>query len=121
MVGLYETNREAFGASMNDLRAGAVLRIPDAAELAALAAASRGGDGLAVYSRSAGPIGAPRAWRRQPDDPLAAAHELFAVLRALDEPGVARIAVELPPDDPAWDGVRDRLQRAAADGAVPKT
>ena len=33
---LYEANREAFGASMNDLRAGAVLRIPDAAELAAL-------------------------------------------------------------------------------------
>jgi len=36
MVGIYEANREAFGASMNDLRAGAVLRIPDAAELAAL-------------------------------------------------------------------------------------
>jgi pilus assembly protein FimV len=36
LVGIYEANREAFGASMNDLRAGAVLRIPDAAELAAL-------------------------------------------------------------------------------------
>ncbi|MEY2842202.1 MAG: putative GTP-binding controlling metal-binding, partial [Pseudomonadota bacterium] len=24
------------------------------------------------------------------------------------------IWVEAPPDDPAWDGVRDRLQRAAA-------
>ena len=36
LVGIYEANREAFGASMNDLRTGAVLRIPDAAELAAL-------------------------------------------------------------------------------------
>jgi pilus assembly protein FimV len=36
LVGLYRANPEAFGASMNDLRSGAVLRIPDAAELAAL-------------------------------------------------------------------------------------
>ena len=36
MVGLYRANPEAFGASMNDLRAGAVLRVPDLAELAAL-------------------------------------------------------------------------------------
>jgi pilus assembly protein FimV len=36
LVGLYQSNPEAFGASMNDLRAGAVLRIPDAAELEAL-------------------------------------------------------------------------------------
>jgi pilus assembly protein FimV len=36
LVGLYEANREAFGGSMNDLRIGAVLRIPDVAELEAL-------------------------------------------------------------------------------------
>jgi len=36
LVGLYQANPEAFGASMNELRAGAVLRIPDAAELEAL-------------------------------------------------------------------------------------
>lgn len=36
LVGLYQANPEAFGASMNDLRAGAVLRIPDVAELEAL-------------------------------------------------------------------------------------
>ena len=36
LVGLYQANPEAFGASMHDLRAGAVLRIPDAAELEAL-------------------------------------------------------------------------------------
>jgi pilus assembly protein FimV len=36
LVGLYEANREAFSGSMNDLRTGAVLRIPDVAELEAL-------------------------------------------------------------------------------------
>lgn len=36
LVGLYQANPEAFGGSMNELRAGAVLRIPDVAELAAL-------------------------------------------------------------------------------------
>lgn len=36
MVGLYRANPEAFGASMNDLRSGAVLRVPDLAELSAL-------------------------------------------------------------------------------------
>jgi L-threonylcarbamoyladenylate synthase len=49
-----------------------------------------------------------------PADAAAAAHELFAVLRELDDEGVQLIWVEEPPADPAWDGVRDRLQRAAA-------
>jgi len=38
------------------------------------------------------------------------------VLRALDRPETRLIWVETPPDDAAWDGVRDRLQRAAAAG-----
>ena len=49
-----------------------------------------------------------------PADPAAAAHELFAVLRAQDATGAREIWVEAPPRDPAWDGVRDRLGRAAA-------
>jgi len=36
------------------------------------------------------------------------------VLRELDQPGIKLIWVETPPADVAWDGVRDRLQRAAA-------
>ena len=56
--------------------------------------------------------GAPR--RRMPDDAEAAARELFAVLRELDATGVRLIWVETPPDGPEWDGVRDRLSRAAA-------
>ena len=71
--------------------------------------------GLAVYSRSV-PLGAARGvrHRRMPARPDQAAHELFAVLRALDDEGVQLIWVEEPPPDPEWDGVRDRLLRAAA-------
>jgi len=49
-----------------------------------------------------------------PEDAAAAAQELFAVLRDLDAQGVQEIWIETPPGSPEWDGVRDRLQRAAA-------
>jgi L-threonylcarbamoyladenylate synthase len=49
-----------------------------------------------------------------PDDAARAAQELFAVLRDLDARGVRLIWVESPPPGPEWDGVRDRLTRAAA-------
>jgi L-threonylcarbamoyladenylate synthase len=52
--------------------------------------------------------------RRMPDDAAAAAHQLFAVLREFDTEGVKLIWVEMPPATPDWEGVRDRLQRAAA-------
>jgi L-threonylcarbamoyladenylate synthase len=48
-----------------------------------------------------------------PADAVLAAQELFAVLRELDDQGVQLIWIESLPDDAAWDGVRDRLQRAA--------
>jgi len=69
--------------------------------------------GLAVYSRraSSGPPGL--RWQAMPDDPAAVAHELFAVLRQFDAEGRSEIWVEQPPDLPAWDGVIDRLRRAA--------
>jgi len=51
---------------------------------------------------------------RMPAEARACAQELFAVLRALDRHDTRLIWVETPPDDPAWDGVRDRLTRAAA-------
>ena len=70
--------------------------------------------GLAVYSRRTGAAPAGVPWHRMPDDPAAAAHELFAVLRRFDDAGAAEIWVEQPPDDPAWEGVLDRLRRAAA-------
>jgi L-threonylcarbamoyladenylate synthase len=52
--------------------------------------------------------------RRMPDDARAAAQQLFAVLREFDAQGVKLIWIETPPDTPDWEGVRDRLRRAAA-------
>ena len=70
---------------------------------------------LAVYSRSV-PSGVATGvtHRRMPARPEQAAHELFAVLRELDGVGVDLIWVEEPPDGNEWEGVRDRLRRAAA-------
>ncbi len=48
-----------------------------------------------------------------PRDPVAYATELYAALHFLDEVGVDRIVVTLPPQTEAWLAVRDRLQRAA--------
>jgi L-threonylcarbamoyladenylate synthase len=70
---------------------------------------------LAVYSRTVGPpAGSPLRRRVMPASAEAAAHELFAALRELDATGVDLIWVEEPPAEPAWEGVRDRLRRAAA-------
>ena len=70
---------------------------------------------MAVYSRVVLVSKSTRLIRRRmPDDALATAQQLFAVLRTFDAQGVKLIWVETPPDDSAWDGVRDRLQRAAA-------
>ena len=70
---------------------------------------------LAVYSRSLALSVAPHVrHRRMPAHPEQAAHELFTVLRELDAEGVQLLWVEMPPPGPEWDGVRDRLQRAAA-------
>ena len=70
---------------------------------------------LGVWSRDVLPdTGAGVLWRQQSAQPATAAHDLFAVLRDLDARGVQQIWVELPPDTPDWEGVRDRLQRAAA-------
>jgi L-threonylcarbamoyladenylate synthase len=70
---------------------------------------------LAVYSRTVLlPRGSALSRRAMPDDPDRAAHELFATLRELDAEGLDLIWVEEPPPAPAWDGVRDRLSRAAA-------
>ena len=70
---------------------------------------------LAVYSRSVPSGVAPGVvHRRMPSRPEQAAHELFRVLRELDSEGVHLIWVEEPPPGPEWDGIRDRLTRAAA-------
>lgn len=70
---------------------------------------------IAVWSRAALKSRSQRiVMRRMPDDAAATAQQLFAVLRAFDAEGVKLIWVETPPDTHEWEGVRDRLQRAAA-------
>jgi L-threonylcarbamoyladenylate synthase len=75
----------------------------------------RGQATIAVYARSI--LRTPAAkvlYRRMPDDAVATAQQLFAVLRDFDAQGVKLIWVETLPLSPEWEGVRDRLQRAAA-------
>jgi L-threonylcarbamoyladenylate synthase len=70
--------------------------------------------GLWSNERPDGSAGAGVLWRAQSRSAEQAAHDLFGVLRDLDARGVQQIWVESPPDSPEWEGVRDRLQRAAA-------
>jgi L-threonylcarbamoyladenylate synthase len=72
---------------------------------------------VAVWSRSSMQVSATQArWldvQPMPQTAEACAHELFAQLRDFDAHSVAQIWVEAPPPTPEWDGVRDRLTRAA--------
>jgi L-threonylcarbamoyladenylate synthase len=70
---------------------------------------------IAIWSRALLATRAPGVLRRRmPDDAQEVARQLFAVLREFDAQGVRLIWIETPPGDVAWDGVRDRLQRASA-------
>jgi L-threonylcarbamoyladenylate synthase len=70
---------------------------------------------IAVYARSIFRIASSKVlYRRMPDDALAAAEQLFAVLREFDAQRVKLIWIETLPVEAVWDGVRDRVARAAA-------
>ena len=70
---------------------------------------------IAVYARTILRIQSRNVlYRRMPDDALAAAQQLFSMLRSFDVEGVRLIWVESLPAGTDWDGVRDRLERAAA-------
>jgi L-threonylcarbamoyladenylate synthase len=92
------------------------VRLMTAAEIrAALDVLGRDARHIAVYSRA--PMSSASAhirFERMPEKADACAQELFAVLRSLDRHDTRLIWVETPPDEPAWDGVLDRLSRAAA-------
>ncbi len=49
-----------------------------------------------------------------PREPAVYAARLYAELHALDQMGLDRIVVEMPPDEEAWLAVRDRLRRASS-------
>ena len=96
----------------------AQVRLMDARQLqAGLDVLGKDAKRLAVYARTA--LATPSSQvllRRMPQDAAGAARELFSALRDFDDAGVALIWVETPPDSPDWEGVRDRLARAAAAG-----
>ena len=70
---------------------------------------------IAVYARAVLRIRSTNVrYRRMPDDAGATAQQLFAALRDFDAQGVKLIWIENPPVDGEWEGVRDRLGRAAA-------
>ncbi len=52
-----------------------------------------------------------------PADPAGYAHALYAALREMDAAGADIILVEAPPTEAQWQGVNDRLRRAAHDSA----
>ncbi|MBI5721791.1 MAG: threonylcarbamoyl-AMP synthase [Burkholderiales bacterium] len=97
----------------------AALRIWRSADLARRVAVlpASGDRGVAVYSRFAPAAG--WLYRRMPAEADAAAQELFAALREFDEAGATTIWLEELPAGPEWEGVRDRVTRAAA--ATPGT
>lgn len=92
----------------------ATVQLRDSAALAQRVALPPGAAeaGVGVYSRLVPAAG----WlhRRMPGEADAAAHELFEVLRWFDEAGVNTLWIEQVPSEAAWEGVRDRLKRAAA-------
>ena len=94
----------------------APLRLMDAKALqTALDLLGADAKNIAVYARAVlKPQSSHIIIRRMPDDAIATAQQLFAVLREFDAQKVRLIWVETVPPDAAWDGVRDRLQRAAA-------
>lgn len=60
------------------------------------------------------PTGKHWVVRSMASSPEACAQALFATLREFEALGVAEIWVETPPSGAAWDGIKDRLLRAAA-------
>jgi L-threonylcarbamoyladenylate synthase len=92
------------------------VRLMDADALqAALDVLGTDAPAMAVYSRAILLTRSDKVLRRRmPDDAAETARQLFAVLREFDDQGVRLIWVEMPPDEPDWAGVRDRLHRASA-------
>jgi L-threonylcarbamoyladenylate synthase len=73
------------------------------------------GRSVAAICHVALPSAAAIARMQMPAEPEAYAHDLYAALRAMDAAKADIILVEAPPADSAWQGINDRLRRAAHD------
>jgi L-threonylcarbamoyladenylate synthase len=56
--------------------------------------------------------------RALPPEPEGYAREFYAALHLLDGAGCEEIWIEMPPDEPRWQAVRDRITRATVEGAA---
>jgi L-threonylcarbamoyladenylate synthase len=70
---------------------------------------------VAVMLRANTPGTPAQAQCHLPNEPIGYAHDLYAALRAMDAVKADIIVVEAPPADAQWQGVNDRLSRAAFD------
>ncbi|MGH7060416.1 MAG: L-threonylcarbamoyladenylate synthase [Stellaceae bacterium] len=75
---------------------------------------ARPGEALLVFGREAPPGFAEALWLSRTGDLMEAAANLFAMLRRLDRPGFAGIAVMPIPERGLGRAINDRLRRAAA-------
>ena len=78
----------------------------------AAALAAQGEKRIAVLSFSTTRVPNTRHWLAS-TQPSIYAHNLYSHLRAMDIAACDLILVEAPPQGPEWDGVNDRLRRAA--------
>ena len=115
---LPEHTPRASGTLLAHYAPNAKVRLMDAQQLqAALDMLGADGKHIAIYHRSTLACASPTMHlRRMPADALTTARELFGTLRDFDALGAQLIWIETPPDTADWEGVRDRLQRAAAAG-----
>lgn len=90
----------------------APLYLADAARIRELANECRGP--VHVLTCGSEDLHSPAAVvHRMTDNPDQYARLLYATLHAADQQGAGSILVEMPPDQPGWGAVRDRLTRAA--------
>jgi L-threonylcarbamoyladenylate synthase len=78
---------------------------------------ARAGRRVAVMYRSIDAAADALAQTKLSNTPDGYAHDLYAALRTMDAAGADIILVEAPPSEAQWQGVNDRLGRAAFDSA----
>ncbi|MDB5768329.1 MAG: Sua5 YciO YrdC YwlC family protein [Collimonas fungivorans] len=97
-----------------------VLLVPSAQLAGILQQMHQAGQSLALISYSTPAAGMPPLAAQFPmaAEAQAYAHDLYAALRNMDHAAADLIVVETPPSGPAWQGVNDRLRRAAHDSSA---
>ena len=80
---------------------------------AALQKLSQRGLRVVLIQRATEPFAGTIAQQVMPSDAFGYAHEMYAALRKMDATGADVILIETPPQDDRWQGINDRLRRAA--------